>query len=233
MPTHEQDATNRAIMKKKQFLSVAQKSAKTTPGMQTERKIMDVAVSLFSEQGYKATTMRQIAGKVNITAGSLYNHVRSKEELFLAIQKGFMDDLLAKTKKCRSKESAKEKLRSVVEVLMETIAEDRLAWQNLVDQHHHFTALQRNELRLISDELDHMIREIVEEGKRRGEFRDVDTRFASFFLLGACHHAAKWLNSKGDVSAKEVGRQFASYFLNGLSNSNTFESCLDRLVSTG
>jgi len=195
---------------------MGRKMVKRLRSVDTRQRIMNASILLFSQRGYKATTMRQIAKKVNITAGSLYNHIPSKEALLLEIQTKFINELLEKIEGFQLKDSAKNKFSHALEVLMETVAENRLAWQILVDEYRHFPPAQRKKVRLKGDKLDHLIRAILEEGKRKGEFKNVDTKFASFFLLGACHHAAKWIKPKGEVSPREIGRQFSSYFLRGL-----------------
>ena len=48
-------------------------------------EILHVAADLFSSRGYKATSIRDVAAKVGILAGSLYHHIRSKETLFLEV----------------------------------------------------------------------------------------------------------------------------------------------------
>ena len=192
------------------------KTVKSSRKTDTKQKIINASILLFSKQGYKATTMRQIAKKVNITAGSLYNHIPSKEALLLEIQTKFINELLAKIKEFQPNDSAKNKFRNAIEVLMETVAENRLAWQILVDEYRHFPPSQKKKVRLKGDKLEHLIKGILEEGKRKGEFKNINTKFVSFFLLGACHHAAKWINPKGDVSPREIGRQFSSYLLSGL-----------------
>ncbi len=51
----------------------------------TRQKILDAAHSLFLEQGYHATSMRQIGGRAGVTMGGIYNHFSSKEEIWVAI----------------------------------------------------------------------------------------------------------------------------------------------------
>lgn len=51
-------------------------------GEQTRHAILDAAYSLFLEQGYAATTMRQIAQRAHLTAGGIYNHFTGKEEIY-------------------------------------------------------------------------------------------------------------------------------------------------------
>ena len=47
----------------------------------TKKKIFDTALLLFAEQGYKATTMRQIAKSVGIQQSAIYNHFKNKEDI--------------------------------------------------------------------------------------------------------------------------------------------------------
>jgi AcrR family transcriptional regulator len=56
-----------------------------TKGETTRISIEDAAVALFMEQGYHATSMRQIAERVGLALGGIYNHFASKDELFEAI----------------------------------------------------------------------------------------------------------------------------------------------------
>jgi AcrR family transcriptional regulator len=51
----------------------------------TRRTVLEAAYSLFLDQGYHATSMRQIARKSGLALGGIYNHFGSKEEIFSAI----------------------------------------------------------------------------------------------------------------------------------------------------
>lgn len=56
-----------------------------TKGEITRIAIEDAAIELFMEQGYHATSMRQIAERAELALGGIYNHFSSKEEIFQAI----------------------------------------------------------------------------------------------------------------------------------------------------
>ena len=58
---------------------------KTTKGEVTRLAIEDAAMELFLEQGYAATSMRQIADKAEVALGGIYNHFASKDEIFEGI----------------------------------------------------------------------------------------------------------------------------------------------------
>lgn len=48
-------------------------------------EILEIAAELFAERGYRATSIRDIAERAGLLAGSLYYHIRSKEALFVEI----------------------------------------------------------------------------------------------------------------------------------------------------
>ena len=60
---------------------------KDTPkkGEVTRLAIEDAALSLFMEQGYHGTSMRQIAERAELALGGIYNHFTSKDEIFEGI----------------------------------------------------------------------------------------------------------------------------------------------------
>ena len=51
----------------------------------TKERILKEATTLFSELGYKATSVRKIAAKVGIRESALYNHFKNKEDIFLSV----------------------------------------------------------------------------------------------------------------------------------------------------
>jgi AcrR family transcriptional regulator len=51
----------------------------------TKEKILNTAIQLFSDGGYKEVSMRDIAKAVGINASSLYNHFASKEDILNAL----------------------------------------------------------------------------------------------------------------------------------------------------
>src|SRR5512141_1393643 len=51
-------------------------------GEATRLVVEDAAMKLFLEQGYHATSMRQIADRAGLALGGIYNHFTSKDEIF-------------------------------------------------------------------------------------------------------------------------------------------------------
>ena len=50
-------------------------------GSKTKDKILKTSLKLFSKKGYKATTVRDIAGAIGMKQSALYNHFKNKDEI--------------------------------------------------------------------------------------------------------------------------------------------------------
>ena len=54
-----------------------------TKGMQTRRRIVELAAPVFNRQGYVGASMRDLTGATGLEKGGIYNHFGSKEQLAL------------------------------------------------------------------------------------------------------------------------------------------------------
>jgi AcrR family transcriptional regulator len=57
----------------------------TMPKVSTRDRILDIALDLFTENGYDQTSLREIAERLSLTKAALYYHFASKEEIFMAL----------------------------------------------------------------------------------------------------------------------------------------------------
>ena len=57
--------------------------------MGTREKIINVALDLFAQNGFSATSVRQIAQEVGIRESSIYNHFNSKDEILKSVLSSF------------------------------------------------------------------------------------------------------------------------------------------------
>jgi AcrR family transcriptional regulator len=51
----------------------------------TRDRILDVALDLFTDQGFDGTSLREIAKRLNVTKAALYYHFESKDDILLAL----------------------------------------------------------------------------------------------------------------------------------------------------
>jgi AcrR family transcriptional regulator len=54
-------------------------------GASTRERILDVALDLFTDQGFDGTSMREIAERLDISKPAIYYHFASKEEILMAL----------------------------------------------------------------------------------------------------------------------------------------------------
>jgi AcrR family transcriptional regulator len=51
----------------------------------TRTRIQEIALKLFVEQGYEATSLREIAEALGVTKAALYYHFKSKDEIVTSL----------------------------------------------------------------------------------------------------------------------------------------------------
>ena len=54
-----------------------------TKGLNTRRRIVELAAPVFNRQGYVGASMRDLTGATGLEKGGIYNHFGSKEQLAL------------------------------------------------------------------------------------------------------------------------------------------------------
>lgn len=59
----------------------------------TRARIQQVALELFTEQGYEATSLREIAERLGVTKAALYYHFKTKEDIVSSLVQDRIDAL--------------------------------------------------------------------------------------------------------------------------------------------
>ncbi|MDG4657830.1 TetR/AcrR family transcriptional regulator [Ectobacillus antri] len=157
-----------------------------------ERKrelLLESALQCFSEKGYYATTIDDIAAYSKTSKGFIYNYFNSKEELYIAL----MEERTSRTftalrERFATIEGATGKIKELFRMYRE--AKVGLQWQGLIRVHMEFwihSARHENLRDIMVSRYKYQYRdflkEIIEEGKASGEFEaHVDaTVIASMF----------------------------------------------------
>jgi AcrR family transcriptional regulator len=89
----------------------------------TRQRIQQVALELFAEQGYEATSLREIAERLSVTKAALYYHFKSKEDIVNSFTEDYfaqLDELIAwGREQPRSAHTAHELLERYIGIVME------------------------------------------------------------------------------------------------------------------
>lgn len=100
----------------------------------TRARIQQIAVELFTEQGYEKTSLREIAERLDVTKAALYYHFRSKEDIVASLVEdyyGQVDALVTWTQtQPRDASTRREILRRYVAIIAEGDAVFRMLHQN-------------------------------------------------------------------------------------------------------
>ena len=96
-----------------------------TKGETTRIAVEVAAIELFLEHGYHATSMRQIAEHAGLALGGIYNHFKSKEELFegIIVDKHPYRTILPAVLEAQG-ENAEEFLKNAVKIAMHELGEN-------------------------------------------------------------------------------------------------------------
>jgi AcrR family transcriptional regulator len=90
-----------------------------------KERIQQVAIELFTNQGYDKTSLREIAERLDVSKAALYYHFKSKEEILRSIVEditGAIDELLAWGESLpRSIESREYFLRRIASLLSDQL----------------------------------------------------------------------------------------------------------------
>ncbi len=99
-------------------------TAENGPPFSTRREeILQVAKTLFAEQGYAATSTRDLAEACGLLAGSLYSHFRSKAQMLELVIGPFFDQLIARQREVVATDaSGVERLEAMIRAVVDLCA---------------------------------------------------------------------------------------------------------------
>jgi len=110
----------------------ARPPASRLPAARRRRQLLDVALELFALRGYHTTSMNEIAEAAGVTKPVLYQHFRSKRELYLELLEDVGGQLRDGIGKATSEApSPREQVRAGFLAYFTFVAEHRTAFQLL------------------------------------------------------------------------------------------------------
>src|SRR3569832_2821861 len=86
---------------------------KERDSVEMKRRIIDVALKMFVEEGYEKTSIRNIAEKIEYSPTTLYLYYKDKDELLYDVQKECFEKLDAEFLKKAKAEDPFERLKQI------------------------------------------------------------------------------------------------------------------------
>jgi AcrR family transcriptional regulator len=173
--------------------------------VRTADAIQEAAADLFYKHGFEATSLRQVAAKVGIQVGSLYNHISGKDVLLGNIMIGIMDDLLTAIRSSIAEKSEPaEAFRAAIDCHIRFHAEHA---RDVFIGNSELRSLEPKALRQVvakRDEYEGILRELIQRVADEGHADVIDVRLQSYALMALGSHVAVWYKAKGPMSLDEV-----------------------------
>lgn len=188
-------------------------------GSTTRRQqIQTAAKELFRTRGYLATSMRDIANKMQLSGGgSLYAHIQGKEELLWDIASEAMDAFFEiQTTVLALDLPPVPKLRRAMIAHVLVILNRLDAAAVYFDEWRHLSDERRAEISARRDAYEKRFQSLIHAGLTSGELSTTDERFATLHTLGALNATRRWYRPDGRLSAETVAALTADAVLNGL-----------------
>ena len=184
--------------------------------------ILAAAQEIFFEKGYHGATSEEIAKRAGVGKGTLYQYFDSKLDIFIETHQRYIERYSDNMSKLIDDHASfQENLQRVVQFHIAHMRElDRFAM--------HMTSELPIEMagskgavivKNVQNSVRVVLERLIENGKQRGEIRDVDTRLITGYLMGNFFGLAYLIREirTDDERKQQLGEEVVQTVLYGLS----------------
>ena len=179
--------------------------------------VLQTAAHMFLEQGYRRTSMSELAKRLQITKPALYYYFHNKEQILVECYRAgitLIETLLAKALVSRGPGLTK------IKAYIEAYAKSRVRYDfgrcvAMLDENE-LSPETRKEVRALKRRIDASIRGYIEEGIADKSITPCDAKLASFAMSGAINWIGTWYKPSGPLSGVEIAGHFTQLLTEGL-----------------
>lgn len=183
----------------------------------SDDRVLQVAARQFREQGYAATSLRDIARAAGMLPGSLHYRFATKEDILAALMERAIDRLIAGVLEASAVgENPLERLRlaMVEHVRILLSREDSVYvllydWRSLSPAAERAITKQRTRYEQFADEL------LAQAAAYATPHPGVDLYLLRQFAFGAANWVAQWYDPKGPYTPETIADAFFRYLSHG------------------
>jgi AcrR family transcriptional regulator len=188
-------------------------------GNRTE-EILAAAVAVFAENGYRATSMNDLARAAGLSKPGLYHYVASKEQLLVLLYQTEMEQHLVEERAViESSTSATESLRRILAQRATYSCRQQRLQRIFTEEEAEVPAELMGVIRKQRREREDFLVNVVEDGVAAGEFRLTATpRIAVRAMVGAVNFCYKWFDPSGPKDADQIGSEMADFLVAALAH---------------
>lgn len=183
----------------------------------TRDEILKASAHIFSQQGFHAASMQDIADAVSLQKASLYHHFTSKQDILVALLDRALDIIIERLEEVVSMPlPPEEKLRQAMTTYLLALAEHQDLASVLLLEYRSLEPEFRAHHIPRRDRFEHIWRDLVQEGKNAGVFNSAQPSLAGRALLGVMNWTITWYRRDGPLPIEQIADQFTQLFLQGL-----------------
>jgi len=185
----------------------------------SERKsaIVSISAHLFKEKGYSAVTMRDIAQAMDIKAASLYNHIKSKQEILVLMIISIAEEYTATIRSIAgSQETSVEKIEKVIQLHIDITVSNPDALASLNNDWMHLPKPELQYFLQMREEYENIFRSIVKQGIAAGEIKNYNAEVIIFSILSTIRTLYLWYGKKDNFNANVLKTNLKKILLEGI-----------------
>ncbi|HSH40530.1 MAG TPA: TetR/AcrR family transcriptional regulator [Arenicellales bacterium] len=165
--------------------------------------LVDAAAAAFREHGYHAASMREVAGRVGMLAGSMYYHFRSKDDLLLAVYAEGVQRLCDQVRsEIEGIDDPVERLQAALEAHLDSLLDGSDYGQVVIRVLPKDAPGVEDQLVALRTDYENIFKTLIDELDMTTEKK----QYLRLFLIGASNWAQVWYHKGGD-SPRTIARQ--------------------------
>lgn len=193
---------------------------------QTRRALLDAALELFAERGFRTTSTQDVADRAGVTKGAFYHHFETKDRALHIIHDEFVDEIVARQRHALGhyRSPTDQLARMAFDVVMICIEYQKHVRVFFREQHL-LEGETRDAILAKRHDFTRLFQDTVRRGIALGEFSaDLDADVAALGVLGLCIWSYQWYHTDGGLAPEQIARQLAAMALHGLGASRPAET---------
>jgi AcrR family transcriptional regulator len=178
---------------------------------------MECAAELFAEKGFRRATMDDLADVVGIAKPTLYVYGKSKVDILERIFVHIYDRALAALAQAQAQPTAQEAFSLLVGSWTTLVAETPAMWRVFFFEMDELRSVARGRVNRQESEAFRQIRELVQRGQTRGEFKpELDPTVVTFAVLGIFNWTATWYRPDRRLDVDQIVKGYDNLLAGGL-----------------
>ncbi|MGB8453007.1 MAG: TetR/AcrR family transcriptional regulator [Anaerocolumna sp.] len=182
------------------------------------KEIAEAAKELFTDYGYKAVSMEQIAQKSNVAKGTLYLYFKDKEDLFIYLVEEFIKQLNSLVQEIENKKlSLIDEIHEVIYSLLMYRKSQKLIYRISKEAKEFRTQLSCKAIDMLDDTISVYLEKRLNNAVEKGLIKPCNTTILAFLVIKVYTAIAfEWEEKHEPLNEREIAESVKNFLKQGL-----------------